>query len=93
MLGHAVWQGGLAAAVLDGTPLGHHRAVGRPKPRWIDGLTRWCGLSVAELTAAALQRHKITTAPATQPGEVDGCCVNEQQPTMIDDGNSSLDKP
>ena len=49
-------------------PAGHHRRVGRPTLSWIDGLTRWwSGLSVAELTAAVIQRSKITPAPATQP--------------------------
>ena len=66
-LGHAVRQGGLAAAVLDGTPLGHRHGVGRPKLRRIDGFSSWSGLTMAELTAATLERGKITPAPATQP--------------------------
>ena len=53
---------------LDGTPLWHRLRCGdgRSKLGWIGGITRWSGLSMAELTVATLQQCKITLAPATQ---------------------------
>ena len=68
--GHAVRSGGLSVAVIAGLPAHTRRGPGRPRASWVNNLTQWSGLSVAELKDAGLRRIEIQNFQHSQFVEV-----------------------
>ena len=61
-LGHVIWHGGLAAAVVEGFPEGCHFLVGRPKMRWVDNIQEWSACNITELKMVVLERRVVSKA-------------------------------